>query len=191
MAKRALILIDGSNLKYFCYEAGWWISWTKLQAYFQNLYDVVKIIYYEGFRSKAVFFDFNPNATLQDFIEAKRKKHLFFTDLQLLGYKVVTKPVSRVFDVTEGDYKHKCNFDVEMTVDAIDRLDTYDECILCSGDGDFIKLLRYLKGHKKKTVILAPKKRINWGLAKVANKVIFLERIRSIVEYKSVEQKNK
>ena len=182
MPNRALILIDGSNLKYFCHESGLWIDWSRFQSYFQGQYREVKIIYYEGFRSKASFFDYKPEATFADFIEAGKKKLEFFTNLECLGIKVIKKPVSRVYDATEGKYKHKCNFDVEMTIDAIDQIPFYDECIICSGDGDFVKLLRYLKGHRKRVTVLAPKTRLCFGLKKAANRTIFLEQIKSQIE---------
>ena len=184
MSKKALILIDASNLKYYLKEHGWQISWRRFQSYFESLYDDLSIIYYEGLRSKASFFDFKPNATLQEFIETRERKLQFFKTLKLIGFKVVRKLVSRVYDHTEGKYKHKCNFDVEITITAIDQMEKYDEFVLCSGDGDFVKLLKYLKAHKKKTVIVAPKERLSWVLAKVSNKIIFLEDIRTQIEEK-------
>ena len=182
MQKKALIAIDASNLKYYLKEKGWRINWSKFQAYFRNLYDEIRIIYYEGIRSKAAFFDYKPSSTLQDFIEAKDAKQVFFKDLKSIGYRVVSKVISRVYDHTDGRMKHKCNFDVEITINAIDQMDTYDEFVLCSGDGDFVKLLKYLKGHKKKTIVVAPKKRLSDTLAKTSNRVVFLEDLRKEIE---------
>jgi len=131
---------------------------------------------------KQLFFDYKPNAILDDFIKAKDAKWQFFKELKSIGYKVVSKVISRVYDHTDGRMKHKCNFDVEITVNAIDQMDTYDEFILCSGDGDFVKLLKYLKGHKKKTIVVAPKKRLSDILAKTANRVIYLDDLRTEIE---------
>ena len=44
-----------------------------------------------------------------------------------------------------------------------------------SGDGDFVKLVKYLKGKKKKAVIIAPSERLSWNLEKAANQVIYLD----------------
>lgn len=184
MRKKALIAIDASNLKYYLKEKGWRIDWRRFKTYLANLYEEIRIIYYEGIRSKASFFDFKPNAALQDFIKSKDAKSQFFKDLKTIGYKVVSKVISRVYDHTDGTMKHKCNFDVEITINAIDQMDTYDEFILCSGDGDFVKLLKYLKGHRKKTIVVAPKKRLSDILAKTANRVIFLEDVRTEIEGK-------
>jgi len=63
---------------------------------------------------------------------------------------------------------------VELTIDALDGLDSYDVFVLMSGDGDFVKLIKYLKG-KKKTVIIAPSDRLSTNLEEVANQMIYLE----------------
>ena len=44
-----------------------------------------------------------------------------------------------------------------------------------SGDGDFVKLIKYLKGKRKKTVVVAPSDRFSDNLGKAANQVIYLE----------------
>ena len=64
-----------------------------------------------------------------------------------------TRTVSRDF---EGDYIEipKCNFDVEISVDAIRLADRYDTICLLSSDADFVSLLRYLKGKRKKTILI-------------------------------------
>ena len=47
-----------------------------------------------------------------------------------------------------------------------------------SGDGDFLKLIRFLKSKKKKTIIIAPKERLSQNLKKAANEVIYLNQIK-------------
>jgi len=54
--------------------------------------------------------------------------------------------------------------------------------VLCSGDGDFTKLLKYVKGKYKKTTIMTHKDRLNGELRKTANRAIFFEHIRKDVE---------
>lgn len=48
----------------------------------------------------------------------------------------------------------KCNFDVEISVDAIRLADTYDTICLLSSDADFASLLRYLQVKGKKTILI-------------------------------------
>lgn len=62
-----------------------------------------------------------------------------------------------------------------MTIDALDGIDVYDVFVLLSGDGDFVKLIKYLKGKRKKTVVIAPSERLSDNLEEAANQVIYLE----------------
>lgn len=48
----------------------------------------------------------------------------------------------------------KCNFDVEICVDAIRLMDRYDTFCLFSSDADFISLIKYLKNNRKKIILI-------------------------------------
>lgn len=61
----------------------------------------------------------------------------------------------------------KCNFDVEIAVDAIRLADKYDTVCLLSSDADFAALIRYLKGNHKKKIILIKGGRIDSSLGKL------------------------
>jgi uncharacterized LabA/DUF88 family protein len=98
--------------------------------------------------------------------------------------------VSSIYDATEGKYVRKCNLDVETTIDAIERLADYDEMLLCSGDGDFSKLARYLKNKGKKVTVLTLKDRLSWVLKRDASNIAFLNRLRSKIELKEPETEN-
>lgn len=174
---RAYIFIDASNLHYFLVNAGWRIDWRKFKTYCENRYSSAAFFYYEGIPSKSQYFDIHPDHKLPQFAEAKKKKKEYFKFLKSLSFKVRHKPVGRVYDNTAGEFKHKCNFDVELTIDALDNMDQYDVFVLVSGDGDFIKLVKYLKGRKKKAVVMAPGERLAIQLAEAANQVIYLEDI--------------
>lgn len=71
---------------------------------------------------------------------------------------------------------------MELTIDALDGLDSYDVFVLMSGDGDFTKLVKYLKGKKKKTVIIAPSDRLSNTLEEAANQVIYLEDLEAEIK---------
>lgn len=101
-----------------------------------------------------------------------------------IDFRVRHKPVSRVYDAMEGRYRHKCNFDVEITLDSVENLSSFRVFILCSGDGDFVKLVKYMKGKGKKTVVLAAKKRMSGQLSDTANQVLHLEALREDLERK-------
>jgi len=177
--KKSLILIDASNLYYGFINYNWELNYVKFYRWLHKNFAPIGIYFFDGTMTQKTFFEKYPNYTLQDFILHKDKENDFFKMLKHVGYKIRTKPVASVYDKTSGDYKRKCNFDVEITILALDLLNDYDELVLCSGDGDFIKLLKYVKGKFKKTMIIAHKDRTNQELKKTANSAISIESIRS------------
>lgn len=88
----------------------------------------------------------------------------------------------------DGDFVHipKCNFDVEISVDAIKVLEYYDTICLLSGDADFLYLLRYLKQKGKKVIIIKGGHMVH-ELRKVSNLVVNAQDIKKYVT--SIKQK--
>lgn len=76
----------------------------------------------------------------------------------------------------------KCNFDVEITVDAIRLCDSYDTIALFSGDADFVSLLRYLK-KKGKKIILIKNGNITSSLRAEADLIINAQEIKRHITY--------
>lgn len=175
---KAYVFIDASNIHYYLVKADWRIDWKKFKEYCEKRYDSPKFFYYEGVPSKSQYFDIHPDEGIAQFIEAKKNKLNYFKVLKGISFKVRHKPVGRVYDNTAGEFKYKCNFDVELTIDALDGLDNYQIFVLFSGDGDFVKLIKYLKGKKKKTVVIAPSERLSWNLERAANQIIYLEDLK-------------
>ena len=69
----------------------------------------------------------------------------FLQSLQNLGFNVKTKKL-KMFGKTHNNP----NWDVGITVDAMDKINTYDTFILLSGDGDYHLLLEHLKKKGKR-----------------------------------------
>lgn len=181
---KSLVLIDDSNLYYGFKKHTWELDFERFYQWLNKTFSPIGVYFFGGIISKKVFFDRHPTHTLSGFIKYKEEREAFFRMLKKAGYLVRSKPVADVYDMTAGQYKRKCNFDVEITIIALDKLPEYQELVLCSGDGDFIKLLKYAKGKYKKTTIVAHKARLNWRLAETANRVIYLEDIKNEVEKK-------
>ena len=182
--KPVYIFVDFSNFHYYLSQNKWRINWKKFHDYMAQSFGKIEVFYYDGILSNKSYLDRYPADNVEDFNEYKKNKEGYFRSLKTLGFKVRTKPVGSTYDSTSGKKKHKCNFDVELTVDAIDNLNNYDEMILCSGDGDFVRLLKYLKGKYKKTIVLAPGDRLNSELEKTANQTLHLGQIRQLIEDK-------
>ncbi len=180
--RKASLFIDAANYHYALIDEGWRIDWALFLRYFEARYDILDAFYYEGEPTEAFFFDLHKEASLQDFKDSRKRKRDYFKALRGMSYRVRAKPITRIYDRTSGDFTHKCNFDVELTVDAIDSCEKFDVFILASGDGDFARLIRYLKGRGKRTVVVSHTKRVSSQLKKAANQVIDLRDIRGDVE---------
>lgn len=62
----------------------------------------------------------------------------------------------RICHDNEGDfiYLPKCNFDVEICVDAIRMMGKYDTFCLFSSDSDFVSLIKFIKNNRKKVILI-------------------------------------
>lgn len=80
--------------------------------------------------------------------------------------------------------KHpKCNFDVEITLDAITQIKNYNTAVLFSGDSDFGKLLGYLKSKGKKIIVVSTRNRMSTELESVADKFVPAEKLKDLLIY--------
>ncbi|MFH1363896.1 MAG: NYN domain-containing protein [Candidatus Omnitrophota bacterium] len=182
---KALILVDESNLYYGFKKQSWELDYKKFYQWLHEEFNPLDVYVFSGIVTKKMFFDKHSEYhTLGGFIKWKKDKEMFVKNLKSIGYKVKTKPVSSLYDNTIGAYKRKCNFDVEITIIAMDKIAEYQELVLCSGDGDFIKLIKYAKGKHKKTTIIAHGDRLNKDLAITANRKITFQSIKTFIEKK-------
>lgn len=111
------------------------------------------------------YYGHNPSKQgSQDFIKVLR--HIFGKS------KVFTKPMQMIRHyLSDGEALNntrevkadrtgkyilipKCNFDVEISVDAVRLAQHYDTFCLLSGDSDFLHLIRYLRTEQKKKTLL-------------------------------------
>ncbi len=187
-SKRALVLVDYSNWHYYLKGHGWRIDWARFVQFFNQQFSKVIFYYFEGIVSRPYFKWRFPEKDNDDFEKAKKKKNGKFKWIKSCGFNVVTKPINVVYDKTSGNSIPKCNFDVELTIQAVDKLNDYDELVLCSGDGDFIKLVKYIKGQHKTVIVMAPTGRTNYGLRKAANVFLPLAMYRSEFEGKATRK---
>ena len=99
-----------------------------------------------------------------------REEKPFFEALTKLGIE------TRVRDLQEfyGGLK-KADWDVGIVIDAIRTAPTLDVVILCSGDGDFIPLVEYLKNQGKRVEIMAFGKTTSSRLKEIADEFIDLD----------------
>ncbi len=88
-----------------------------------------------------------------DFETENHRKFLFFMNKK--GYKLSTKKVKNYKDHTVEHPHRKANFDVEIAVDTILKINKFDTLILFSGDCDFEYLIKKLKGISKIVIVFS------------------------------------
>ncbi|GAB4149517.1 MAG: hypothetical protein OHK0017_13670 [Patescibacteria group bacterium] len=158
--KRVVVFIDGSNLYYTLQSINKKFDYSKFEQWL-NKHATLKGIHY--------YAAFDPE---------DQKQIDFLNDLNGLGYTTHQKPIRWVIDHYKG------NMDVELAVDAMYYMNIYDVMILISGDGDFSYLCQTLEKVKRTTVILSMGGYTAQELHESATNYFFLERIKSIWEYR-------
>lgn len=87
------------------------------------------------------------------------KRNIITKDLQKIKHYIETGEnlSSKIVADEDGRYYieiRKCNFDVEISVDAIKMIDYYDTFCIFFGDADFVYLNNFLKKRGKKIIIV-------------------------------------
>ncbi|MEW6610182.1 MAG: NYN domain-containing protein [Patescibacteria group bacterium] len=161
---KTIICIDASNIYHSQKRLGWRIDFQKLLVYFAREAELHRCYFY----------------TAYDPTSDKQRRFLDFLDL--IGYTVRTKKVKFIRDQLrdEGGF-HKGNLDVELTIDAVHTLLDYQSFILLSGDSDFAFLLKFLKAHGKRCVVMSTKGSVALDLVQQA-KFIDLKKLRNEFE---------
>ena len=162
---RVLVMIDVANLESAVKSLGWWIDYIKLRNLF-NKENLVEI------RDYCVRHDTD-------------NQDKFFTFLKRNRFTLITKPlkVIKPEDILKGDIR-KANFDVEITVDTMKMINSFDTLVLFSGDSDFDYLLRKLRNENKNVIVISAKHHISKELIESSNKYIDLKKLKSLIERK-------
>ncbi len=111
------------------------------------------------------------------------RRNVVTKDLQKIKHYIeIDNKKEEKFITTDSDGNNyieirKCNFDVEISVDAIKMLNHYDTFCIFSGDADFVYLNNFLKKKGKKVIIIKGGY-IMTKLRKSANLVINAQNIK-------------
>jgi uncharacterized LabA/DUF88 family protein len=176
---RAFAFVDASNLFYGGEKSlGWKIDYSKLLKYLKSKYRVSEVFYFGGIEIHGFKYDYLTNDSvpvkkirdwLEKFIKKEGKKwdeaklilfsrHLqrikFYIKLQEFGYNLFLKPV-KLYYQEDGSTQRKANCDVEMAFYLMKEKDNFNKVVFMSGDGDFLPVLKYLKGIGKEVIVLS------------------------------------
>lgn len=181
---KTIVFIDETNLHKGCKKHNWKIDYRKFFEWFNNNYNVVDIYYHKG---TLPFFQFCPHIIVENERKTKYEEYYNilseeFEKIKKWGGSVITKIVDFIFDKERKCYNKKCNFDVEIAVIALDRINDYDEVIFCTGDGDFEYLIKYLKNKKKKITIISFSDMISRRLQNATKYHITIGSLRNIIK---------
>lgn len=151
---RVSAFIDASNLWETQKVKGRLFSLAKLKHYINSKYntDKTKIFYYTAY----------PANNTRDY--SLDGKHKFYTYLiKGLGFIVRKKELKQIHIQTSVGIRveEKGNMDVEMVIDAMHYIDTYDVAVLFTGDSDFLALVSYLRNKGKKVYVFSSKNNIS------------------------------
>lgn len=154
MKKRVAVFVDASNLWAVQKVKGQYFDLKNLKQFLQKSHTATSIAVY--------YYDAYPEASTRDYDTSK--KHAFYTYLKKgLGFTVRKKPLKQLHITTSQGVavQEKGNMDVELVIDAVNKIDDYDEAILFSGDSDFLALVRFIRNKGKAVYIYSTRTNIS------------------------------
>lgn len=153
MIKKVILLVDVQNVYY-----------TTRQAFKRN-FD------YNQFWSQATQDRQVIKAIAYAIDRGDQKQREFQNILRAIGFEVKLKPF-----IQRSDGSAKGDWDVGITIDAMDHADSADIITLVSGDGDFDLLVDKIRNSKGKEVeVYGVESLTSTSLMKAANKFIPIE----------------
>ena len=136
--ERYAVFIDGANLYQTAKALGFDIDYKSLRRVFRDHGQLMRIYYYTALLDDQ---EYSPVRPLVDWLDYN-------------GYSLVTKPLKEYTNVA-GRRKYKGNMDIEIAVDVMEMSRHLDHIVLCSGDGDFRKLIESVQRQGCKMSIIS------------------------------------
>ncbi|PSB31776.1 LabA-like NYN domain-containing protein [Chlorogloea sp. CCALA 695] len=156
---RVAIFIDGSNLFYAALQLGIEIDYTKLLCRLTGGSRLLRAFFYTGVD--------RTNEKQQGFLLWMRRN----------GYRVIAKDLVQLPDGSK-----KANLDVEIAVDMMALVDSYDTAILVSGDGDLAYAVNAVSYHGVRVEVVSLRAMTSDSLINVSDRYIDLEQIREDIQ---------
>ena len=132
---RVGIFVDSANIELACDRLKTRFDWKKILEMLTRDRQLIRAIAYSP-----VHDDPGVSIETQRFVEPFLGK----------GYKVFTKPLKRFQDNTI-----KANVDIELALDVLEMIDRLDIICLCSGDGDFQRLVEVAQSKGVRVEVVA------------------------------------
>ncbi len=156
---RVAIFIDGSNLFYAALQLGIEIDYSKLLCRLTGGSRILRSFFYTGVD--------RTNEKQQGFLLWMRRN----------GYRVIAKDLVQLPDGSK-----KANLDVEIAVDMMALVGSYDTAILVSGDGDLAYAVDAVSYRGVRVEVVSLRSMTSDSLINVADRYIDLEQIQDDIK---------
>ncbi|OGL72456.1 hypothetical protein A3F28_03595 [Candidatus Uhrbacteria bacterium RIFCSPHIGHO2_12_FULL_57_11] len=163
--KRIAVFIDFGNVNYWFEEDRRDVAGNQLAKDQKLIVDIDSLAsFVNSFADHARFYygtDQQKTSSLHLIRKARGHFVVVSKQIQWIRHYLDENEVPQAGRLVEQDQRGKfirlpkCNFDVEICVDAIRRIEKYDTFCLFSGDSDFAHLLRFLKRNGKKCILVS------------------------------------
>ena len=149
--------IDSQNLYLGIKGQGWKLDYKKFYIYLKEKIKVDKVFMYIGYI---------------------KENEEMYNSFKEYGYELVFKNTKQYGK--EGE-QVKGNIDVDLTVDAIRKLNEYNHAVFISADGDFSSLYKYITIEKKKelTIMIPDRYKYSSFLLKYRKQLRFMNDLKN------------
>jgi uncharacterized LabA/DUF88 family protein len=156
---RVAIFIDGSNLFYAALQLGIEIDYTKLLYRLTGGSRLLRSFFYTGVD--------RTNEKQQGFLLWMRRN----------GYRVISKDLVQLPDGSK-----KANLDVEIAVDMMSLVGSYDTAVLVSGDGDLAYAVNAVSYRGVRVEVVSLRSMTSDSLINVADRYIDLDTVKEDIQ---------
>ena len=156
---RVAIFVDGSNLFYAALQLNIEIDYTKLLARLTGGSRLLRAFFYTGVD--------RTNEKQQGFLLWMRRN----------GYRVIAKDLVQLPDGSK-----KANLDVEIAVDMMALVGSYDTAVLVSGDGDLAYAVDAVSYRGVRVEVVSLRSMTSDSLINVSDRYIDLENVKEDVQ---------
>jgi uncharacterized LabA/DUF88 family protein len=156
---RVAIFVDGSNLFYAALQLNIEIDYTKLLARLTGGSRLLRSFFYTGVD--------RTNEKQQGFLLWMRRN----------GYRVISKDLIQLPDGSK-----KANLDVEIAVDMMALVGSYDTAVLVSGDGDLAYAVDAVSYRGVRVEVVSLRSMTSDSLINVCDRYIDLENVKEEIQ---------
>ncbi len=156
---RVAIFIDGRSLFYAALQLGIEINYTKLLSCLASGNQLLRPYFYTGVDSN--------NDKQQSFLLWMRRN----------GYRVIAKELTEFADGSK-----KADLNIEITVDMMSLVGSYDTAVLVSGDGDLAYAVNAISYKGVRVEVVSLSSMTNASLINVADAYVDLQEIKDCIQ---------